>query len=321
MKRSFVLLGSLGTVLVPLALHAATATGPKPCHLGSHPPLILLYSGTGHDHDLDFLKGCPGEVVIGEKRQDGPRGALKSAAAHAAGGRTAYVIASNGREIRDLLLNKGAVGAAHWMRKKLDSGYDYIVVDEVTRDPNWRDGTTVNHRFRRMLELLPPRKVIAYISIDLTQQAGADIYLHNRRYLLRALRNRGRALALEVYLHTAQAESSTGAFRTAAWRIAHAVRGMKHASAINRRAISVLGMSIHSSPFPQYHYLDKPSQDLDSVRKQAHAIRFSSSSRLRQQRGIGYYFVGTSDLQPRHGAPYTFDRLVHRMTQEARLWR
>ena len=298
------------------------AAAPAPCHLGSNPPLILYYTGVGGAANESLVAGCPGEVVIGEKRQHGPPASLASHAFHAAGGRVAYVYSDNGREMRTLLETKGVGGAVADVKAKLASGYDYVVVDEITADPHWADGSTDNRRFRKMLGRLPRGKVIAYVSLDLTMEAGGDLAMRHRRLLLRALRLRGRALALEVYLHTAQAMAGDShlLFERAADRLANAVRGLKHCSNINAHAISVLGMSIHSSPFPQYHYLDEPAHDLQSVRKQIHALRHGSA-RLEKQHGVGWYFVGSSDLQPRSGAPYTFDDLVALMHHQSEHWR
>jgi hypothetical protein len=77
----------------------------------------------------------------------------------------------------------------------------------------------------------------------------------------------------------------------------------------------VIGTSMHSQ-FPQYRYLDQPSNDLRSITRQANAIRHGSK-RLRQQRGIGDYFVNRSDMAPLSGAPYTYDGLIRRRRLQA----
>jgi hypothetical protein len=211
------------------------------------------------------------------------------------------------------------VRTAAELNAKLAAGYDYIVVDEITAAPEWRDGTVVNRRFRRLLELLPERSVIAYVSLDLTMAAGGGDRMRERRQLLYALYQHGRALALEVYLHTAQARAGAApdAFALAAQRLRAATLGLPGGGHIDERAITVLGMSIHSA-YPQYRYLDWPAHDLASVRAQAHALR-TGGALLTAQRGLGYYFVGHSDLEPIAGAPYDFDALLGVMTEQARL--
>jgi hypothetical protein len=161
--------------------------------------------------------------------------------------------------------------------------------------------------------------VIGYVSIDLTQYPGGDVKMKNRRYLLRALKRRGRGLALEVYLHTAQvmAGSAPSVYARAADRLALAVKGMTDGGGINLRAISVLGTSMHST-YPQYRYLDQASHDLASITRQVNAIRFGTK-RLRQQRGVGYYFVNKSDMAP--PSAYSYGRLVDRLrAQTRRAW-
>jgi len=319
--RRAAIAAALTWVAPAVAQAAASANGPRPCHLGSNPPLVLYYSSLGASADESLVAGCPGEVVIGEKRRV-PPSTLRSPAFHAAGGRVGYVYSDNGREIRDLLETQGVGGAVADVKAKLAAGYDYVVIDEITADVNWADGATVNRRFRKMLGRLPRGKVIAYISLDLTMEAGGAEAMRHRRLLLRALRQRGRALALEVYLHTGQAMlgESHDLFERAADRLANAVQGLHDCSNINAHAISVIGMSIHSSPFPQYHYLDEPAHDFSSVRRQIHALRHGSA-RLEKQRGVGFYFVGSSDLDPLHGAPYRFDDVVSLMHHQSEHWR
>lgn len=298
---------------------ATPLTGPAPCDLPANPALMLLYTGVGGQKSYDFLKACAGEVVIGEKHVDHPTGVMKTAEAHAAGGRTAYIIASNGREIRDKLLRTDGVAKTKAeFQAMLDAGYDYIVVDEITADPMWADGATVNVRFRQLIDQMPARTFIAYISIDLTQQAGGQARLTARRLLLRKLKQRGRALALEVYLHTDAviAGQSTGVIRTAANRVANAVANLSGGVGINKKCITVMGTTIRGT-YAQYRYLDHPSRDLSSVAKQAYATRHASA-RVMQQRGLGFYFVGASDLEPLSGAPYTKDQLIARMVLEAK---
>ncbi len=272
---------------------------PAPCQVTKRSPLVLLYASPGAVETLRFMRGCPGEVVVGEKRESGPRGSMRTVAAHAAGGRTAFVVDRHGWKLRDLLLRtNGVERTAAYLRKKLQAGYDYIVIDEITAAPEWRDGATANRRLRKVLLRLPPRTVIPYISIDLTQYPGGFEDMRARRFLLRAFKRRARTIALEIYLHTAQVQAGAApsAYRRAADRLALAVRGMKDGGGINLRAISVIGTSMHST-FPQYRYLDKPSGDLASITRQINAIRHGSK-RLRQQRGVGYYFVNKSDMAP-----------------------
>jgi hypothetical protein len=112
---------------------------------------------------------------------------------------------------------------------------------------------------------------------------------------------------MEIYLHTGavMAGAAPATFRRAADRLslASGVRG------INRRAISVVGTSMHST-YSQYRYLDQPSHDLTSIERQVNAVRHAST-RTRQQRGIGYYFVNKSDMTP-PGA-YSYDKLIRVM--------
>ena len=300
--------------------------GPKPCTVSKHratkSALVLLYASPGPEESERFLVGCPGEVVVGEKRETGPVGRMKSPAAQAAGGRTGFVgIDRNGSKLRALLMRKNGVErTVAYMKKKLRLGYDYIVIDEITAHPDFRDGTTLNRRLRRLMLRMPIRTVIPYISIDLTQQPGGFEAMRARRLLLRSFKLRARALALEVYLHTPQvmAGSAPATFRRAADRLALAVSGLPRAGGINLRAITVLGTSIHggTSNLPQYSYLDRPGQDLASITRQASSIRHGSK-RLRQQHGLGYYFVFRGDMKPHGGAPYSYDALIRRLRLQA----
>jgi hypothetical protein len=294
---------------------------PAPCTLKKRPATILLYASPGKAETLRFLKGCPGEVIIGEKREKEPVGAMKSPEAKAAGGRTAFVIDRNGEKLRNLLLRpNGTERTAAYIRGKLKHGYDYIVIDEITAHPEFRDGAGANRRLRKLLQRIPRNKIIPYVSIDLTQYPNGFTDMRARRLLLRAFKVRGRALAMEVYLHTASAMAGQAPFlfRRAADRLALAVKGLKHSAGINRKAITVIGTSIHggSSNLAQYSYLDKPSQDLAAIKKQVNAIRHGSR-RLRSQKGVGYYFVFRADMAPRSGAPYSFDALVRRLRLQA----
>jgi hypothetical protein len=291
------------------------AAAPAPCHVTKHSSLQLLYASPGAEESLRFLIGCPGEVVIGEKRESGPVGAMKSAAAKAAGGRTAFVLDRHGDKLRELLLrSNGVERTAAYLRKKMQQGYDYIVIDEITTASDFRDGATLNRRLRKLLLRMPARTIIPYISIDLVQQANGFAALRGRRLLMRAFKKRARALALEVYLHTPQvkAGAAPATFRRAADRLALAVKGLKDTGGINGRAISVIGTSIHagSANLPQYMYLDQPSYDLRSLSRQVNAIRHGSK-RLRQQQGVGWYFVFKSDMKPR--GVYSYDALIRRM--------
>jgi hypothetical protein len=279
-------------------------------------PVVLLYASPGSVETLRFLIGCPGEVIVGEKREDGPVGWMKTAAAHGQGGRTAFVLDRNGDKLRDLLnRSNGVERTAAYLKHKLAIGYDYIVIDEITSAHDFADGQALNRKIRQLLLRLPTRTVLPYISIDLTQQAIGAAAMPNRRLLLRAFKKRGRALALEVYLHTAQAMAgqAPAAFRRATDRVALAVHGLKDAGGISAREIITIGTSMHSS-FPQYRYLDQPSHDLEAITKQVNAIRHGSS-RLRAQRGVGYYFVNKSDMAP--PSAYTYDALIKRMRTQA----
>lgn len=271
----------------------------KSCALGRHPALFLFYTGIDHTSNVSLLGGCPGEVVLGEKHTDHPHGEFASAAAHAGGGRTAFIFGDNGRIFRDMLLRKNGVErTAAFIRKLLKSGYDYVVVDEVTTDPNWADGATVNRRFRQLLLRIPPRSLIPYLSIDLTMYPGGGAALHARRLLVRALKLRARALALEEYLHTGAVMGGAAppTFRTAANRVAAAVHGLKGAAGISGREITTLGLSMHSG-YAQYDYLDDTRHDLSAIAREATAIRYASS-RTRAQHGLGLYFIGKSDITP-----------------------
>jgi hypothetical protein len=294
---------------------------PAACTLKKRPATILLYASPGKAETLRFLLGCPGEVIVGEKREGGPRGSMKSPEAKAAGGRTAFVIDRNGEKLRNLLLRpNGTERTAAYIRDKLKHGYDYIVIDEITAHPELADGAGTNRRLRKLLQRIPRNKILPYISIDLTQQAAGFTQMRARKLLLRAFKRRGRALALEVYLHTPQvtAGSAPSNFRRAADRLALAVKGLEHGGGINLKAISVIGTSIHAgtSGLTQYMYLDRPSQDLRSIEKQVNALRHGSR-RVRQQKGVGYYFVNKSDMAPRPGAPYSYDRLIRRLRLQA----
>lgn len=277
-----------------------------------------MYASPGKVETLRFLKGCPGEVVVGEKKKAGPIGSMKTPEAHARGGRTAYVVDRHGHMLRDMLLrDNGVERTAAFLRKRLQLGYDYIVIDEITAAPEWRDGATANRRLRKLLLRLPPRTVIPYISIDLTQYPNGFSAMKARRLLLRAFKKRARVIGLEVYLHTAQVMNGAApaAFRRAADRLVLATSGMKGAAGIAHRAITVLGTSMHST-YPQYRYLDWPKHDLRSITRQVNAIRHGSK-RLRAQKGLGYYFVNKSDMAPLPGAPYSYDGLIRRMRLQA----
>ncbi len=293
---------------------------PPPCELGPDAPLVLLYASVGGDDNLRFLHDdCAAEVVVGEKRAAGPRSVMKRPAARAMGGRTGFVSDLFGRRIAEALRREdGVQRTAAEFRAILDAGYDYIIIDEITAAADWADGALVNQRFRRLLEVLPPRKVIAYVSLDLTMAADGGARMNDRRQLLYALLQRGRAIALEVYLHTGQvrAGQAPDALRRAAVRLRNAVLDLPGGGHVNRRAITVLGLSMHE-PSP-YDYLDDPRHDLAAVRTQARTLR-TFGALLPEQRGIGYYFVSHSDIVPAAGAPYDFDDLIDVIAEEAHL--
>lgn len=305
---------SAGTGGTAAATGAAPDTASLPtCSLGKNPALFLFYTGIDRTDDTRLLAGCPGEVVLGEKHMTRPLGDFASAAAHAAGGRTALVFGGNGSVFRDLLLrDNGVERTAAFIRARLAAGYDYVVVDEITTDPSWRDGSTVNRRFRQLLLRIPPRTLIAYVSLDLTEYPGGGLAMRDRRLLLRALKLRGRALALEDYLHTGAVMNGAApaTFRTAANRLVAAVHGMKGAAGVSRRAITTLGLSMHTA-YPQYNYLDWRAHDLAAITREVTAIRHGSS-RLRAEHGLGLYFVGRSDITP-DGSTYTLADLVTRI--------
>jgi hypothetical protein len=275
------------------------------CHADKHSPVEFLYASPGATETLRFLVGCPGEVIIGEKREDKPHGSMADADAHARGGRSAFVLDRNGDKLRELLMRtNGVERTAAYLRKKLAAGYDYIAIDEITAASDWRDGTSLNRRLRKLLLRLPSRTFIPYISIDLTQYPNGYNDLRARRSLLRAFAKRARVIALEVYQHTGavMAGQAPGVERRAAdrLRLASGYQG------INAHAITVIGTSMHSG-YAQYNYLDQPSHDLTSIKRQVNAIRHGSR-RLRAQRGVGFYFVNKSDMAP--PSAYTYDRLI-----------
>jgi MYXO-CTERM domain-containing protein len=306
----------LGDPIVPDVPAEITAA----CKVTKSSPWFLLYASPGAEESEQFLTGCPGEVIIGEKHASAPIGRMKRPENHARGGRTAFVVDRNGDMLRELLgRSNGVERTAAKFRAMLANGYDYIVIDEITAAADWADGGSLNMKFRKLLLRLPPRTVIGYISIDLTQYAGGASRMRARKLLLRALKQRGRGLALEVYLHTPQvmAGAAGSTYRIAADRLALAVSGLAHGGGINLRAISVIGTSMHSA-YPQYRYLDQGKHDLASITKQVNAIRHGSK-RLRQQHGVGYYFVNKSDMAP--PSAYSYPQLINRLRGQLRKFR
>lgn len=290
------------------------------CELGRDAPLILLYSSVGREDNLRFLPDdCAAELVMGEKRDAGPGSLMRRPEVRARGGRSGYVMDVFGTRIRDALRRENGVArTVADLRAILATGYDYIIIDEITADPEWADSSIISQRFRSLLAQMPG-KIIAYVSLDLTMAAGGGDLMNARREVLGALLENGRAIALEVYLHTGEATGTQApdTLRRAAIRLREAVLGLPGGGHVNQRAITVLGTSIHA-PYAQYRYLDRPAQDLSAIRAQARAIR-SYGALLTEQRGLGYYFVGHSDLEPVAGAPYDFDRLIDVMSEEALL--
>jgi hypothetical protein len=206
----------------PAACHASI-------HSATHSALVFTYASPGADETERFLRGCPGEVVVGEKRESGPVGRMRLPENQARGGRTAFVLDRHGDKLRELLLRKnGLERTIQYLEHKLAIGYDYIAIDEVTTAADYRDGTTLNHRLRQLMMRMPIRTIIPYISIDLVQQPNGLVYMQNRRLLLRAFKLRARALALEVYLHTPEvmAGAAPATYRRAADRLALAVHGL-----------------------------------------------------------------------------------------------
>jgi uncharacterized protein (TIGR03382 family) len=286
------------------------------CSVDKRSAMILMYASPGSVETLRFLLGCPGEVAVGEKAENGPRSSMRTADAHALGGRTAFVLGDHGNKLRALLDRpNGVERTAAYFRHKLALGYDYIVIDEITTAGDWADGGSLNQKFRKLLLRVPPRTVMGYVSIDLLQYPGGQAYLTRRRLLMRALKLRGRALALEVYLHTGQAMAgeAPSAFRLAANRLSRSVHGLARTVGINTRAITTIGTSMHST-FAQYRYLDQPAHDLESITRQVNALRHASW-RTRQQHGVGYYFVDKSDMAPI--SHYSYDALIRRMRTQA----
>ncbi|MGE5180595.1 MAG: hypothetical protein ACM31C_00970 [Acidobacteriota bacterium] len=292
-----------------------TLAAPAPCTITRHSALQLLYASPGEPYAERFLLGCPGEVVMGDKSETGPRSSMRTAAAHAAGGRTAFVLDRNGNKLRALLQRpNGFERTVAYLKHKLALGYDYVVLDEVTSAADYADGQWLNRAVRALLVRLPERSFIPYISIDLTQELS-PIYMKDRRLLLRAFRNRARVMALEVYLHTDQvmAGQAPATFRRAADRLQNAVAGLRRASGMNAHAITTIGAT-HRSTYAQYRYLDHASHDLASITRQVNALRHASR-RTRQQHGVGWYFVDSSDLAP--VSTYSFDALIRRMRTQA----
>jgi hypothetical protein len=252
---------------------------------------------------------------MGDKSETGPKNSMRTAAAHAAGGRTAFILDKNGDKLRALLQRpNGFERTVAYLKHKLALGYDYIVQDEVTSAADYADGQWYNRAIRALLLRLPRRSFIPYLSIDITQELS-PIYMRDRRLLLRAFRRHARVLALEVYLHTDQvmAGEAPAVFRRAADRLQNAVAGLHGAAGMNAHAITTIGAT-HQTIYPQYHYLDDARHDLASITRQVNALRHASR-RTRQQHGIGWYFVDPSDLAPTSG--YTIDALVRRMRTQA----
>jgi len=294
------------STLTPLAAQA-----PAPCTLGKNPAVILFYSGFGEPITDRFLQGCPGEVIVGEKHERGPSSRFASATYHAAGGRTGFIIDANGHKLIALLLRpNGVERTAAYVRGKLAAGYDYVVFDEITMDSNFMDTSTAGKRLRQLMLRVPRHSIIPYISLDLTQGPIGAIGMANRKWLLRSFRLYARAMALENYLHTdaVMAGAAPSTFRTGIDRVANAMRGMQGGSDVARHAFTTLGLSMHQG-LSQYNYLDDPRHDLAALSREVNAIRHGSA-RLRQEHGLGFYMVGSYDVQPRPGAPYTYTQLV-----------
>lgn len=301
----------------PSADLSSAPSGLARCRIEPDSPLILLYTGVGGAATYGFLEGCPGEVVVGGKGEKGPKAIFRDPAARAAGLRTAYILGDFGKEIRARLrAPQGVARTLAYLKERLAAGYDYILIDEVTTDPEWADDNDVNRRMRELLERLPG-KIIAYISLDLTIRPHARERLRERRLLLDALRRHGRALALEVYLHTDEVmdRGAERVFGEVADNLAHAVEGLP-GPGINRKAITVLGITTNAK-HEEYRYLNRPKQDLASIKRQARYLR-RAGERVRRQRGIGFYFVGLNDLAPVGGAPYSQTQLARLLMRTAR---
>ncbi len=295
---------------------ALAQTGPTPCTLGRRPAIQLLYSTPGSPYADRFLLGCPGEVVMGDKSENGPANEMRTAAAHAAGGRTGFILDRSGDKLRALLSRpNGFERTVAYLKHKLAVGYDYIVLDEVTAAPDYADGQWLNRAIRAMLIRLPQRSFIPYISIDLTQESGGFGAMIDRKYLLRRFEHHARVMALEVYIHTDAVigGAAPGTFRAAANRLQDAVATIADAGGMNLRAITTLGAT-HRTRYAQYRYLDDARHDLAAITREVNALR-GASRRTRQQHGIGWYFVDPGDLAPTSG--YTLDQLVRRMRTQA----
>jgi hypothetical protein len=91
------------------------------------------------------------------------------------------------------------------------------------------------------------------------------------------------------------------------------VHGLAGTAGINRAAITTIATSMHST-YPQYRYLDEPSHDLGAVRREVNALRHGSR-RTRSQHGIGWYFVGKSDMAP--AGSYSYAHLINVLRSEA----
>ena len=65
-------------------------------------------------------------------------------------------------------------------------------------------------------------------------------------------------------------------------------------------------------------YLDQGKHDLASITKQVNAIRHGSK-RLRQQHGVGYYFVNKSDMAP--PSAYSYAQLITRLRGQTKKFR
>ena len=307
----------------PVADDGVVATDAvKSCALGKNPALFLFYTGIDRASDFSLLGGCPGEVVLGEKHMDHPHGEFASATAHAGGGRTALVFGDNGRQFRDLLLRaNGVERTAAFIRQRLEGrlrlcrrrrGRPPIPTGPTARRSTAASGSC-SCASRRARSSRTSRSTS-------TMYPGGAEALRARRLLLRAFKLRARALALEEYLHTdaVMGGAAPPTFRGAADRIAAAVHGMKQIAGISAHEITTLGLSMHTA-YPQYNYLDDTRHDLAAVAREATAIRHASS-RTHAQRGVGFYFIGRSDITPssRYQSPTWWPAFTRRCCASAK---
>ena len=154
---------------------------------------------------------------------------MKSAEAQAEGGRTAFVLDRHGDKLRELLLRtNGVERTAAYLRKKMQQGYDYFVIDEITTHPT---SATARRSTAACAAAAPHAARTDHPVHQHRPRAAAERLrgLRARRLLLRAFKKRARVIALEIYLHTAQVDggAAPATFRRAADRLALVGEGLK----------------------------------------------------------------------------------------------